>query len=397
MPKLHSVGVRPSFYFRFHSDLHLFLCKPQHEARSLASLRRSSWTECEARQGWVLRRAPPAEGSPCANLSVACPWAIQALPHALRIEGRAQRELGRKMSDAVVEALEGYQGHVSVHSFSPLSQAPLAHVQRMERRLLQYVKAADKSLWQRMIKQRKEGGVVPHPDQLQDALDSFNGTAVVQLLCDEDPQEVYLSVGTCYRDPLTGFQWPVPWLSGHLPTVHEFPAAPSKAWRKLSQSLMTLGTLPAPGEVCVDLGASPGGWSHLLASLPGVRVIAVDIVPLCSSVQARENVVSITHDASTWLPDGTVDWVFCDATILPSSSLAILSSWLRTSRCRRFVWALKFPARSAKVTFNDVWNACDTMFSEFPDVRWTVRHLPLFGHEIVLMGGFDVASSSSSS
>jgi 23S rRNA (uridine2552-2'-O)-methyltransferase len=37
-----------------------------------------------------------------------------------------------------------------------------------------------------------------------------------------------------------------------------------------------------PGSVCVDLGASPGGWSQLAAELVGPtgRVIAVDVLPL---------------------------------------------------------------------------------------------------------------------
>src|SRR5690606_30815120 len=37
-----------------------------------------------------------------------------------------------------------------------------------------------------------------------------------------------------------------------------------------------------PGTVCVDLGASPGGWSQLAARLVGPtgRVVAVDLLPL---------------------------------------------------------------------------------------------------------------------
>ena len=52
-------------------------------------------------------------------------------------------------------------------------------------------------------------------------------------------------------------------------------AAPSRAFAKLTEALARLGHWMGPGERCVDLGASPGGWSFVALG-KGAQVIAVD-------------------------------------------------------------------------------------------------------------------------
>ena len=41
---------------------------------------------------------------------------------------------------------------------------------------------------------------------------------------------------------------------------------PSRAYLKLWEALTRLGAWPGPGDTCLDLGASPGGWTWVLAS-----------------------------------------------------------------------------------------------------------------------------------
>jgi 23S rRNA (uridine2552-2'-O)-methyltransferase len=55
----------------------------------------------------------------------------------------------------------------------------------------------------------------------------------------------------------------------------------SRAVFKLEQ-IQEKERLLAPGTVCIDLGAAPGGWSQLAARLvaPGGRVVAVDLLPM---------------------------------------------------------------------------------------------------------------------
>ncbi len=54
---------------------------------------------------------------------------------------------------------------------------------------------------------------------------------------------------------------------------------PSRAYLKLWEVFSRFGKAPAPGERCLDLGASPGGWSWVLRQCQA-RVHAYDRSPL---------------------------------------------------------------------------------------------------------------------
>ena len=73
-------------------------------------------------------------------------------------------------------------------------------------------------------------------------------------------------------------------------------APPNRAYLKLWEALtlaanMPDGRMPRPGELCLDLGSSPGGWSWVLQKL-GARVISVDKAPLdpADRIAARHRV-----------------------------------------------------------------------------------------------------------
>src|SRR6185503_204959 len=57
--------------------------------------------------------------------------------------------------------------------------------------------------------------------------------------------------------------------------VHVPEAAPSRAAMKLVEALTWLDRSPESGDLCVDLGAAPGGWTWVLLERRA-RVIAVD-------------------------------------------------------------------------------------------------------------------------
>src|SRR5262249_49508735 len=59
--------------------------------------------------------------------------------------------------------------------------------------------------------------------------------------------------------------------------------APSRAYLKLWELFTLLGQRPLPSERCIDLGASPGGWSWVLQR-QGARVVSVDKAPLDRSL-----------------------------------------------------------------------------------------------------------------
>ena len=60
---------------------------------------------------------------------------------------------------------------------------------------------------------------------------------------------------------------------------------PNRAYLKLWEALSIWGQYPKPGELCMDLGASPGGWTWVLQQL-GAKVIAVDKAPLAPNIAA---------------------------------------------------------------------------------------------------------------
>jgi 23S rRNA (cytidine2498-2'-O)-methyltransferase len=95
-----------------------------------------------------------------------------------------------------------------------------------------------------------------------------------------------------------------------------------------------------PGEVCLDLGASPGGWTWVLARL-GADVIAVDRAPLDPSVSAMSGVTQRLESAFG-LPPGPVDWLFSDIIAYPERLLALTRRWIDVGAPRYVVCTIKF-------------------------------------------------------
>jgi 23S rRNA (cytidine2498-2'-O)-methyltransferase len=117
---------------------------------------------------------------------------------------------------------------------------------------------------------------------------------------------------------------------------------PSRAYLKCWEALTLLRRRPAPGERCLDAGASPGGWTWALARL-GAEVIAVDRAPLEERAAALPGVSFIKHDAFTLKPEdlGPLDWLFCDAACYPPRLYEWIGKWLASGLCKNFVCTLK--------------------------------------------------------
>src|SRR5258706_5925850 len=58
-----------------------------------------------------------------------------------------------------------------------------------------------------------------------------------------------------------------PFANGEVAFVEDKAGPPNRAYLKLWEALVRLGYWPQPGERCLDLGASPGGWTWVLARL----------------------------------------------------------------------------------------------------------------------------------
>ncbi|MFT7669547.1 MAG: 23S rRNA (cytidine2498-2'-O)-methyltransferase [Planctomycetota bacterium] len=124
---------------------------------------------------------------------------------------------------------------------------------------------------------------------------------------------------------------------------HEDKAVPpTRAYLKLWEALTLLPKRPAPGQLCLDLGSCPGGWTWVLQSL-GARVISVDKAPLERGIDCLPGVKFLQQSAFALEPCevGLVDWIFCDIACYPSRLLSMVKRWLEAEMCANFVCTIK--------------------------------------------------------
>jgi len=131
--------------------------------------------------------------------------------------------------------------------------------------------------------------------------------------------------------------------NGEIALVEDRDGPPSRAYLKLWEALVRVGRWPRRGEQCIDLGASPGGWTWLLAQL-GARVVAVDKAPLDERVAALPGVEWLDTSAFALDPaafaDGT--WLFSDVIAYPERVLALVERWRAHGCIRNIICTIKF-------------------------------------------------------
>ena len=174
---------------------------------------------------------------------------------------------------------------------------------------------------------------------LQESTEAFGAeTSLVQLAL-RSPEEGVLAVNVA----------PLPWQRRAI--VSAFPegavpvavdkGAPSRAFAKLVEAEQRLGRFISKGQLCVDLGASPGSWSYVAINR-GARVIAVDRAELRTDLMRNERLHFHCGDAFKFRTDARVDWLICDVIAAPQRSIDLLLEWLRERRMAAFVVSIKF-------------------------------------------------------
>lgn len=133
-----------------------------------------------------------------------------------------------------------------------------------------------------------------------------------------------------------------PFPNGEFEFVEDKEGPPSRAYRKLWEALVIAGERPAPGEACLDAGASPGGWTWALAGL-GAEVLAIDRADLDPRIAALPGVRTMRHDAFSLQPAevGRVDWLCSDVICYPPALLDWVSAWLDSGLARNYVCTIK--------------------------------------------------------
>jgi 23S rRNA (cytidine2498-2'-O)-methyltransferase len=142
-----------------------------------------------------------------------------------------------------------------------------------------------------------------------------------------------------------------PFPNGEIRFVEDRSGPPSRAYLKLWEALTLIGCRPGPGERCLDLGSSPGGWSWALQRM-GTHVVSVDKAPLAPEIAQLPGIEHRLESAFALDPRavGPFDWLFSDVVCYPVRLLALVERWLAAGTCHRFVCAVKFQGETDHAT-----------------------------------------------
>jgi 23S rRNA (cytidine2498-2'-O)-methyltransferase len=130
-----------------------------------------------------------------------------------------------------------------------------------------------------------------------------------------------------------------PFVNGECRFEEDRFGPPSRAYLKLWEACTRIGAWPLPGQTCLDLGASPGGWTWAAATL-GARVAAVDKAPLDPRVAAMAGVTWREGSAFALDPE-PVDWLLSDIIAYPDRLLDLVRRWIASGMADRIVCTIK--------------------------------------------------------
>ena len=117
---------------------------------------------------------------------------------------------------------------------------------------------------------------------------------------------------------------------------------PSRAYLKLYEALTLLGKHPQKGEKCLEIGASPGGWTWVVSKL-GASSICCDRSPLHQDLMKNPLVSFHQGDAFSMTPEkiGRVDWILSDVICYPEKLLEWAKKWIESGLCTHFILTIK--------------------------------------------------------
>jgi 23S rRNA (cytidine2498-2'-O)-methyltransferase len=118
---------------------------------------------------------------------------------------------------------------------------------------------------------------------------------------------------------------------------------PNRAYLKVWEALTRAGCWPGKEDVCLELGASPGGWTYVLAGLAR-KVVAIDRSPLDAKLQKFKNIDFQTGNAFAALPAKFPDvtWVFSDVICYPEKLYDFVNAWIEQAPLSKMICTIKF-------------------------------------------------------
>jgi 23S rRNA (cytidine2498-2'-O)-methyltransferase len=164
-----------------------------------------------------------------------------------------------------------------------------------------------------------------------------------------------------------------PFSHGEIRFVEDRFGPPSRAYLKLWEAFTLIDAHPRTGELCLDLGSSPGGWTWGLQRF-GAEVISVDKAPLDPGIAALPGITHLKQSAFALDPGeiGRVDWLFSDLICYPARLLTLIRRWLDHGRVRNYLCTIKFQGATDHETTR--------AFANIPGSR--LMHLSANKHEL---------------
>jgi len=140
----------------------------------------------------------------------------------------------------------------------------------------------------------------------------------------------------------------------------------TRAEHKIKEAIEAFDFGIKPEFEVLDIGAAPGGWTKVLASL-AKRVVAVDPADLDPSVAALPNVTHLKIKAEDIPHDmGQFDLVTNDMNLSPTESANIMVDLAHCLRKGRFaIMTVKFITRDRKKHLSDAIRILETEYKNF--------------------------------
>lgn len=138
------------------------------------------------------------------------------------------------------------------------------------------------------------------------------------------------------------------WPDGQCFFIEDKKNPPNRAYLKLWEALTLLNKYPKKGELVLDLGASPGGWTYVMNSL-GANVIAVDKAPLAAHIAQLPGVECLQQSAFAIDPQNDskyYDWVLSDVACYPERAYQLIMKWIESKKAKQLIFTIKLQGQT---------------------------------------------------